>query len=123
MTASTYAQRMLRLSQRIFTEYPKITFSRKDHREQHADFLKLLEERPHTSGILTSMNYYPRHQEIHYLMEALRYHGLYRNEHKDFQEEVKRLRILRGKQRKNIRAMFPPRLPELAPCCKPENKT
>ena len=45
-----------------------------------------------------------------------------RNEHRDFQEEVARLRVLRGKQRKNMRLLFPPRLPELAPCCKPAGK-
>ena len=41
-----------------------------------------------------------------------------RNEHRDFQEEVVRLRVLRGKQRKNVRLLYPKRLPELAPCCK-----
>ena len=42
----------------------------------------------------------------------------FRNEHRDFQEEVARLRVLRGKQRKNMRLLYPKRMPELAPCCK-----
>jgi len=41
-----------------------------------------------------------------------------RNEHRDFKEEVIRLRVLRGKQRKNLRLIYPKRMPELAPCCK-----
>ncbi|CAF1182364.1 unnamed protein product [Adineta steineri] len=113
-----YAQRMVRLSQRIFTEYPKITFSKKKHQEQHDKFLRFLDDRPHTSGTLVSMNYYPRYGEMYHLMEGLSEHGLFRNEHRDFQEEVARLRVLRGKQRKNMRLLYPKRMPELAPCCK-----
>jgi hypothetical protein len=131
---SAYAQRMIRLSQRIFTEYPKITFSKKKHQEQHEKFIRFLDDRPHTSGHLVSMNYYPRYGEMYQLMEGLREHGLfryglilyfyiskiyfYRNEHRDFKEEVIRLRVLRGKQRKNMRLLYPKRMPELAPCCK-----
>lgn len=48
--------------------------------------------------------------------------SLSRNEHRDFQEEVVRLRVLRGKQRKNMRLLYPKRLPELAPCCKQQTK-
>ncbi|CAF1189015.1 unnamed protein product [Rotaria sordida] len=124
MTApvSAYAQRMIRLSQRIFTEYPKIVFSKKQHQEQHEKFLRFLDDRPHTAGVLVSMNYYPRYGEMYHLMEGLREHGLFRNEHRDFKEEVVRLRVLRGKQRKNIRLLYPKRMPELAPCCKPSSK-
>ncbi|CAF4411230.1 unnamed protein product, partial [Adineta steineri] len=56
--------------------------------------------------------------EMYHLMEGLSEHGLFRNEHRDFQEEVARLRVLRGKQRKNMRLLYPKRMPELAPCCK-----
>ncbi len=45
-----------------------------------------------------------------------------RNEHRDFKEEVIRLRVLRGKQRKNMRLLYPKRMPELAPCCKQSSK-
>jgi len=75
---SPYAQRMIRLSQRIFTEYPKIVFSKKKHQEQHEKFIRFLDDRPHTSGILVSPNYYPRYGEIYHLMEGLREHGLFR---------------------------------------------
>ncbi len=137
---SAYAQRMIRLGQRIFTEYPKIVFSKKQHQEQHEKFIRFLDDRPHTSGQLVSMNYYPRYGEMYQLMERLREHGLfrylvgffykykiyffffYRNEHRDFHEEVARLRVLRGKQRKNMRLLYPKRLPELAPCCKESTK-
>jgi hypothetical protein len=77
-TSSAYAQRMIRLSQRIFTEYPKVTFSNKQHQEQHDKFTRFLNDRPHTSGSLVSMNYYPRYGEMYRLLEGLREHGLFR---------------------------------------------
>ena len=76
---SPYAQRMARLSQRIFTEYQKIVHSKKRHQEQHEKFIQFLDSRPHTSGILVSENYYPRYAETYHLMEALRQHGLFRS--------------------------------------------
>lgn len=43
------------------------------------------------------INWYPRHVETHLLMKKLREYGLFRDEHQDFKEEMKRLRVLRGK--------------------------
>jgi len=43
------------------------------------------------------INWYPRHVETHLLMKNLRDYGLFRDEHQDFKEEMKRLRKLRGK--------------------------
>ncbi|CAE1285598.1 MRPS33 [Acanthosepion pharaonis] len=43
------------------------------------------------------VEYYPPIREINSLMLRLRAHGLFRDEHLDFKEEMKRLRILRGK--------------------------
>lgn len=43
------------------------------------------------------MQYYPRYKETYYLMVHLRELGLFRDEHEDFKEEMKRLRKLRGK--------------------------
>jgi hypothetical protein len=77
-SVSAYAQRMVRLSQRIFTEYPKVSFSRKKHQEQHEKFVRFLDDRPHTSGELVSMNYYPRYGEMYQLMEGLRDIGMFR---------------------------------------------
>ena len=43
------------------------------------------------------INYYPAVEETNELMRVLRDYGLYRDEHKDFCEEMQRLRVLRGK--------------------------
>lgn len=45
------------------------------------------------------MNYYPPHDQWSHLMYRLRHYGLFRDEHEDFREEMKRLRVLRGKVR------------------------
>ena len=45
------------------------------------------------------VKYYPAHEETNWLMDRLRDYGLFRNEHKDFVEEMERLRNLRGKSR------------------------
>lgn len=51
-----------------------------------------LEKRPEI------VDYYPRHVETYKLMMRLRYYGLYRDEHEDFKDEMKRVRALRGKE-------------------------
>ena len=43
------------------------------------------------------INYYPAVEETNELMRVLRDYGLFRDEHKDFCEEMQRLRVLRGK--------------------------
>lgn len=43
------------------------------------------------------VNYYPRHIEVGQLIIHLRQYGLFRDEHGDFHEERKRLKVLRGK--------------------------
>jgi len=43
--------------------------------------------------------YYPAQEETNELMRNLRDYGLYRDEHKDFCDEMDRLRELRGKTR------------------------
>lgn len=43
------------------------------------------------------VNYYPRHIETGLLIRQLRQYGLFRDEHQDFIDEMKRLRALRGK--------------------------
>lgn len=43
------------------------------------------------------VNYYPRHPETSMMLLKLREYGLYRDEHEDFKDEMKRLRALRGK--------------------------
>lgn len=44
------------------------------------------------------INWYPRHVETHFLIRSLRHYGLFRDEHQDWKEEMKRLRYLRGKR-------------------------
>lgn len=43
------------------------------------------------------INWYPRHIETGKLVMKLREYGLFRDEHQDFKDEMKRLRYLRGK--------------------------
>jgi small subunit ribosomal protein S33 len=43
------------------------------------------------------VNYYPRHVETYLFTWKLREYGLFRDEHQDFKEEMRRLRALRGK--------------------------
>merc|ERR1719211_451198 len=45
------------------------------------------------------IEYYPGIEETTELMRVLRDYGLYRDEHKDFKEEMERLRLLRGKNK------------------------
>ena len=45
-----------------------------------------------------NFNYYPAHPQLRQLMHTLRLHGLFRDEHMDFAQEMKRLRVLRGKK-------------------------
>lgn len=46
--------------------------------------------------------YYPPHPMFYQLSKLLRLHGLFRDEHEDFREEMQRLRELRGKIRPKI---------------------
>lgn len=58
--------------------------------------VKLLEVEPfHKRDYI--INWYPRHVETNKLTQKLRQYGLFRDEHADFNEEMKRLRYLRGK--------------------------
>ncbi|XP_041978145.1 28S ribosomal protein S33, mitochondrial [Aricia agestis] len=85
-----YAQRMKRLSNRIFGEVAIPTNSKS------MKVVKIFSARPlHTNEEI--IHYYPRHIETHALMLKLREYGLFRDEHQDFKEEMKRLRELRGK--------------------------
>ncbi|OWR52393.1 ribosomal protein S33 [Danaus plexippus plexippus] len=85
-----YAERMKRLSNRIFGEVAIPTNAKS------MKVVKIFSERPlHTNENI--LHYYPRHVETHALMLKLREYGLFRDEHQDFKEEMKRLRELRGK--------------------------
>lgn len=57
-----------------------------------------MSERPIQKNPEKTDAYYPRYVQLNTLMYHLRNYGLYRDEHKDFQEEMQRLRELRGKR-------------------------
>ncbi|KAK2171688.1 hypothetical protein NP493_1039g00010 [Ridgeia piscesae] len=88
--ASNYAKRMLRLSARIFGEVARPT------NEKSMKVVRLFSEKPVEQNREIT-DYYPRHVELDSLMKRLRYLGLFRDEHQDFKDEMKRLRALRGK--------------------------
>ncbi|EFN89631.1 28S ribosomal protein S33, mitochondrial [Harpegnathos saltator] len=89
---SNYAMRMNRLSNRIFGEVVRPT------NQKSMKVVKLFAEKP-VNKRSEVVNYYPRTKETETMMDHLRNYGLYRNEHKDFNEEYNRLRLLRGKSK------------------------
>ncbi|XP_067932653.1 small ribosomal subunit protein mS33-like isoform X2 [Watersipora subatra] len=94
MAQSAYAQRMARLSARIFGEVPPNRLVKKSGLEPKVVRIfaeKPLDKRPEI------VEYYPRHIELSGILERLRYLGLFRDEHADFKDEMVRLRALRGK--------------------------
>ncbi|XP_071816660.1 small ribosomal subunit protein mS33-like [Apostichopus japonicus] len=88
--ASNYARRMARLSARIFGEVYKPTTSRS------MKVVKLMSEEP-VYLQKRMVDYYPPHRETANLMRYLRLIGLYRDEHEDFRDEMKRVARLKGK--------------------------
>ncbi|KAJ7329111.1 hypothetical protein JRQ81_015285 [Phrynocephalus forsythii] len=87
---SNYAIRMARLSARIFGEVARPTDA------SSMKVVKLLSEQPYAKR-KEIYDWYPPHNVYHGLMRKLRFYGLYRDEHEDFKEEMKRLKKLRGK--------------------------
>ncbi|XP_060101662.1 small ribosomal subunit protein mS33 [Heteronotia binoei] len=87
---SNYALRMARLSARIFGEVARPT------NMKSMKVVKLLSELPMAKqkGVY---DWYPPHNTYSNLMRKLRFYGLYRDEHEDFKDEMKRLKKLRGK--------------------------
>ncbi|XP_066490320.1 small ribosomal subunit protein mS33 [Tiliqua scincoides] len=87
---SNYALRMARLSRQIFGEVARPTDT------SSMKVVKLLSEQPMAKR-KEVYDWYPPHPIYYALMRKLRYYGLYRDEHEDFKEEMKRLKKLRGK--------------------------
>ncbi|XP_066972212.1 small ribosomal subunit protein mS33 isoform X2 [Macrobrachium rosenbergii] len=92
LTANTtnYAKRMNRLSNHIFGEVVRPT------PQPAMRVVKMFSEKPLDLRPEIT-DYYPRHKETYILMSHLRKYGLFRDEHQDFKEEMKRQRALRGK--------------------------
>ena len=102
---SEYATNMKRLSNQIFGEV------RRPMNPAQQKFLAKFQEEPKDQNEQW-VTYYPAVEETNELMKHLREYGLYRwattglpslnyfrDEHKDFCEEMERLRTLRGKSR------------------------
>ncbi|XP_006019607.1 28S ribosomal protein S33, mitochondrial [Alligator sinensis] len=87
---SNYALQMARLSARIFGEVVSPTSNKS------MKVVKLFSEQP-VGKKKEVFDWYPPHHSYSGLMRQIRFLGLYRDEHADFQEEMKRLRRLRGK--------------------------
>jgi len=90
---SDYNAKMKYLSASIFGEYKKPMDSHLNKKLHYSLIAKPLYERPEI------VRYYPAHEEIDELFTELRNYGLFRDEHKDFVEEMERMRKLRGKSK------------------------
>ena len=88
---TAYATRMKRLSLRIFGDVTRPT-DYHSMRVVERFSAKPIQKREEI------VKYYPRLRETHKLMKHLRDYGLYRDEHQDFKEEIRRLKELRGKK-------------------------
>ncbi|XP_007896786.1 28S ribosomal protein S33, mitochondrial [Callorhinchus milii] len=89
-TLSNYARRMMRLSAQIFGEVARPTD------DKSMKVVKLFSEQP-LARQKEVYDWYPEHNTYFALMRKLRFMGLFRDEHEDFKDEMRRLRKLRGK--------------------------
>ena len=87
---STYAARMAHLSGRIFGEVVRPTDARS------MKVVRLFKEPP-LAQRKEVHDWYPQHRIYYAMTQKLRFMGLFRDEHEDFKEEMRRLRRLRGK--------------------------
>ncbi|XP_015907256.1 small ribosomal subunit protein mS33 [Parasteatoda tepidariorum] len=87
---SNYATRMTRLSARIFGEVARPT------NNKSMKVVRILSARPKDLDPYY-VDHYPPHPQYSQLIAILREHGLFRDEHLDFKEEMVRQKILRGK--------------------------
>ncbi|XP_039648318.1 28S ribosomal protein S33, mitochondrial isoform X1 [Perca fluviatilis] len=87
---SSYAVRMARLSAQIFGGVVRPTDSRS------MKVVQLFQEPPMAQR-KEVYDWYPQHKIYYSMTQKLRFMGLFRDEHEDFKEEMRRLRKLRGK--------------------------
>ncbi|XP_008288573.1 small ribosomal subunit protein mS33 [Stegastes partitus] len=87
---SSYALRMARLSSQIFGEVVRPTDSKS------MKVVRLFQEPP-LARRKEVYDWYPQHNIYYAMTKKLRFMGLFRDEHEDFKEEMRRLRKLRGK--------------------------
>ncbi|KAM8884990.1 small ribosomal subunit protein mS33 [Synchiropus picturatus] len=87
---SNYAMRMARLSAQIFGQVVRPTDSKS------MKVVKLFQEPPLPKK-KEVYDWYPQHKIYYAMTQKLRFMGLFRDEHEDFKDEMRRLRKLRGK--------------------------
>ncbi|KAM8740544.1 small ribosomal subunit protein mS33 isoform 1-T3 [Acanthopagrus schlegelii] len=87
---SSYAIRMARLSAQIFSEVVRPTDSKS------MKVVRLFQEPPMAKK-KEVYDWYPQHKIYYSMTQKLRFMGLFRDEHEDFKEEMRRLKKLRGK--------------------------
>ncbi|KAM9468229.1 small ribosomal subunit protein mS33 isoform 1-T2 [Clarias gariepinus] len=87
---SGYAVRMARLSARIFGDVVRPTDTKS------IKVVQLFKE-PSLAQRKEVYDWYPQHKIYYSMTQRLRFLGLFRDEHQDFKEEMRRLRKLRGK--------------------------
>nr|XP_046235461.1 28S ribosomal protein S33, mitochondrial [Scatophagus argus] len=87
---SNYAMRMARLSAQIFGEVVRPTNSKS------MKVVQLFQEPPMAKK-KEVYDWYPQHKVYFAMTQKLRFMGLFRDEHQDFKEEMRRLRKLKGK--------------------------
>lgn len=93
-----YGRRMRHLANRIFGEVTRPTTT------QSMKVVQMMSEEPLYLRD-NVINYYPRHLEMGGLTWKLREYGLFRDEHQDWKEEMRRLRTLRGKPPRRIKPL------------------
>ncbi|KER32286.1 hypothetical protein T265_01705 [Opisthorchis viverrini] len=86
--SSSYAKRMTLLAGRIFVDVGRPI----DQKSKKV--VSLMQSQPPP---VILHNYYPPLEEYHNIFVKLRYLGLFRDEHADFRDEMRRLRELKGK--------------------------
>ncbi|XP_019721772.1 small ribosomal subunit protein mS33 [Hippocampus comes] len=87
---SNYALRMARLSAQIFGDVVRKT----DPKSMKV--VRLFQEPPMAKR-KEVYDWYPQHRIYYAMTQKLRFMGLFRDEHEDFKDEMRRLRKLRGK--------------------------
>ncbi|XP_077356432.1 small ribosomal subunit protein mS33 [Festucalex cinctus] len=87
---SNYALRMARLSAQIFGDVVRTTDSKS------MKVVRLFQETPMAKR-KEVYDWYPQHKIYYAMTQKLRFMGLFRDEHEDFKDEMRRLRKLRGK--------------------------
>lgn len=110
--SSKYSQRMRKLSCKIFNDFyiPELTKKDLDYGHYahpvnswavkwYNDYRahQRNQEKPFDLNSDSNYKYYPPHPQIRSLTHTLREYGLFRDEHRDFNEEMKAIAISKGK--------------------------